>query len=83
MRVLACAAGLISAIIIMAPTSADAKKAKKAKNSPQVAGFLQVSSNSSNGGLLRAHERGRAYDRVNGNDNVAKFFNMRTYGGGT
>ena len=82
MRNLVCVAGLVAALVMMAPTDADAKKNSKSKKSPQVAGFLQVSSSSNSGGLLRSYEQGRQYDRVAGNDNVGRFFNGQGNRGG-
>jgi hypothetical protein len=81
MKCLVCLAGLLAAVVMAAPTDADAKKAGKSKKSPQVAGFLQVAS-TGNSGLLPSYERGRRYDRVFGNDNVAKFFFLRSGDGG-
>jgi hypothetical protein len=83
MKSLAIAAGLIAALVMLAPTAADAKKKSKTKRSPQVAGFLQTAGGTTSAGLLRSFERGRQFDRVAGNDHVARFFSSRTDGGGS
>jgi hypothetical protein len=83
MKSLVLTAGLFAAMVMLAPTDADAKKKSKTRKSPQVAGFLQVGNTNTNGaGLLRSYERGRQFDRVAGNDPVARFFSSQRTDGG-
>jgi hypothetical protein len=76
-----CLTAVAAVALMLAPTSADAKKRTKPRAGAQVAGFVQTSAGASR--LLQSYER-RPSNRVGGNDVVAQFFFHQTLksGGG-